>query len=239
MSSFKFAVAAALLAAGAAAQAVTINLATSYVGPNVYVATLNTAAGKDFTPNNGSDSIKAGPLQAVGVSDSFLAYGIEPIAPLTTSLTTYDSASYTAPLAVQQLYSGFYDRVVNRATGIAVGGDNIDEVAFQIALWELAVDDGSLSAGDLSFSGVTGAATLMFVARAQFFLSNLPATVTNHYAFSRYSAANTSGLNGALTGSQDLLRATAVAAVPELGTCALMVAGLAAVGIAGRRRQQA
>ncbi|MYM67553.1 PEP-CTERM sorting domain-containing protein [Pseudoduganella sp. FT55W] len=111
-------------------------------------------------------------------------------------------------------------------------------VSFQIALWDLVADDGSLTnthglqyVNGASYAQVEydGDLVDLDLSMAQGMLTNSETVVsTNSYAYTKFT-----GVSGGHE-SQMLL---SVSAVPEADTWAMMVVGLGLVGFMGRRRQ--
>jgi hypothetical protein len=111
-------------------------------------------------------------------------------------------------------------------------------VSFQIALWDLVADDGSLTnTHGLQYINGASYAQVAYdndlvdldLSMAQGMLTNSETVVaTNTYAYTKFT-----GLSGT-NESQMLL---SVSAVPEADTWAMMVVGLGLVGFMGRRRE--
>jgi hypothetical protein len=162
-------------------------------------------------------------LSRVG-AQSFLAYCIDPSQWSPGSATAaYSVANFattfgnTRDADVSKLYSQSY---------AGTSGSNVNTAAFQIALWELANDDGNLATGGVRTTGSTDASV---VAAAGSMLDNVKtkAAGSTQYNFSLYTSPT----------QQDYLVATAaVTAVPEPETYAMLLAGLGLIGAVRRRR---
>jgi subtilisin family serine protease len=154
---------------------------------------------------------------------SFLAFCIDPFQYSSHSATDYSSFSDLSTLGssvagvVANLYSESYASTIGNATKSA---------AFQLALWDLAKDDGVLTSGNVHTTSSTNSAV---VAAANTMIYNAQhATGSTQYSFNLYT-------NGS---KQDYLVAS-VTAVPEPETYAMMLAGLGLLGFTARRRTQA
>ena len=210
------AVAAAALLAGASAQAITLQVDFSYLGPTF-----------DYGPiimvTPAALSLTASPFIVYDLTNiaSFQAFCLEPLQPLSGSSIgpggdpTYSSGPLTTPVniaAIQTLYNRYY------STALSTG---LTAAAFQFALWELASDTGAnLSAGPNFAMPADPARTL-----GQSMLDGTAPQSPAVYNFVQWTSL----------GSQDLIQAVPI---PEPGTYALMMAGLLAVGAAARRRRQ-
>lgn len=170
----------------------------------------------------GSASIKVGTTSSNGTS--FLAYCIDPFQWASSTPTTYTQSSLSSlgsshATDVSKLYSQAYASTV---------GNNVNSAAFQIALWELAKDDGNLTTGAVRTTSSTNAT---IVAAANSMISNAKTGVagSTNYSFNLYASDT----------KQDYLVASvsSVSPVPEPNTYALMIAGLGLISFtAGRRR---
>ncbi|KQW42785.1 MULTISPECIES: PEP-CTERM sorting domain-containing protein [unclassified Roseateles] len=159
----------------------------------------------------------------VASGDSFIAYCIEPSQSNGRAGFSrdyfVDSFSATQSQRLQALFSTEYGQL-NTYT---------EKAAFQIAIWEIMRETGgTLDAANGSFhilgndatSGQVAALANSFMTAAASY--NGPAL----YSLTRLSSANL----------QDLVTATAINAVPEPETYALLLAGLGIVGLVARRR---
>ncbi|MBQ1762561.1 MAG: PEP-CTERM sorting domain-containing protein [Aquincola sp.] len=140
---------------------------------------------------------------------SFLAYCIEQSQTVRRSDQTYSAAAYSAPAGVQELYDRFYSTSLQTQRGA---------VAFQLALWDLT-GNTSLSSYSSSDANVALATTWLNTVNAD----NNP--FAQQYTLTRWSSSSL----------QDVVQA---APVPEPETYALMLAGLGAIGLIARRRQE-
>lgn len=107
-----------------------------------------------------------------------------------------------------------------------------NKVAFQLALWDLEVDDGKLDDGEQLFHRTEEEGTAVNQAYDMLSSARLYLTTGGSLNTFSYTAFNTA--DGALA-SQELLGAS-IAAVPEADTWAMLMAGLGLVGFVGRRR---
>lgn len=201
-----------------AAQADTLVIDFDFLGPTFdYTATLATP----------SQSITVSPFLVANqtTTASFVAFCIEPFVPLSASSAmlpgnaTYSSATPYNAVSVQALYNGYYGNALSNGTEAA---------AFQFALWELVAEftlSPNLTNGNFAFANAADPA----VVRGQQMLAGIGAA-TNIYSLSAYTTSNAN-----LDRSQNVLTAVLV---PEPGTYAMMVAGLALVGAAAARRRR-
>jgi hypothetical protein len=167
----------------------------------------------------------AGVYQMTSDSDfskQFFAYCIAP------TIEAIQGAVYTA-----HYNSQVDDRIkalFETAFADSVGSDR-KQVSFQLALWELNNDDGNLfdTDGKQYFTRLNDtqveAAQAMLDAISGYKLKNL-------YTYTTFTGV---GADDAV--SQPMLGASAVLAVPETETWAMLAAGLGLVGVMSRRRR--
>lgn len=170
----------------------------------------------------GSANITVGTTSSNGTS--FLAYCIDPFqwassTPTAYTLSSLSSLGSSQAADVTKLYSQSY---------ASTGGHNVNSAAFQLALWELANDDGILTSGAVHTTSSTNASV---VAAANSMISNAKtgAAGPGNYSFNLYTNSN----------QQDFLVASvsSVSPVPEPNTYALMIAGLGLIGFTASRRR--
>jgi hypothetical protein len=116
---------------------------------------------------------------------------------------------------VAKLYSQSY---------AGTAGDNLNSAAFQLALWELANDNGSLADGNVHTTGSTDSSVVAAANSMLFNVANNVAGATQ-YSFTVYTHPT----------QQDFL--VTVTAVPEPETYAMLLAGLGLMGAVARRRK--
>lgn len=155
---------------------------------------------------------------------SFAAFCIDPSQFASPSASDYFLASGLSALGnstketwVSNLYSNSY------ASSI---GSTTDAAAFQLALWDLAKDDGNLSSGSVRSTGSTNT-TVLGSANSMITAAKLGAGPAQ-YSFSLYTSAT----------AQDYVVATSVTAVPEPETYAMLLSGMCLLGFTARRRLQ-
>jgi hypothetical protein len=159
-----------------------------------------------------------------GPGSSFAAFCIDPSQFASPSASDYFLASGLSALGnstketwVSNLYSNSY------ASSI---GSTTDAAAFQLALWDLAKDDGNLSSGSVRSTGSTNT-TVLGSANSMITAAKLGAGAAQ-YSFSLYTSAT----------AQDYVVATSVTAVPEPETYAMLLSGMCLLGFTARRRLQ-
>jgi MYXO-CTERM domain-containing protein len=184
--------------------------------------------GGTFSNPAGSASFGAGhPSVGIDVytlsdgSSSYFAFCIEPLTSIQSG-ATYTATSPSISTSIQRLYETSY---------AGVQGNNDKQVAFQLALWELAADDGNLyAAGGLQhFAPANTKAAAADVMLQKALDTGIALQGTYHYT-------TFTGVSPTLVKSQTLL---AVTAVPEADTWAMMAAGLGLLGLVRRRKSAA
>ena len=145
-------------------------------------------------------------------SSSFLRY----IAPAGDNVAAVFGAARASNL--ENLYNLYYAGTI---------GNNANAAAFQIALWELANDDGSLSTGAVQKTASTSASV---VAAVNALLGNLSYSGPNQYSFGVYQA------DRSVDGSSGQDYALVVSQAPLPAPLALVLAGLGFIGGFARRR---
>lgn len=210
----------------AAALLATTGIATT----SAHAATVNSVTGKLlFTTANfgrAGASITVPEWTVTEGAFNTLAFCIEPVTPMTNreGLTGSAFAGFTGNASVQRLFSVYYPTLSTASPAASALG-------FQLALWELYNDNGSLTSGSLAF-GTAGngselsKAVLNTAAGMLATAQNSAIAIDNKFSFTRYAAA----------GAQPVVTATAISPVPEPATYAMLGAGLALVGWAARRR---
>ena len=164
------------------------------------------------------------PTQTQGaLGTSFAAFCFDPFQYANGGMSNYvvssglSSLDQTKATWVSNLYSNSY------ASSI---GSTTDAAAFQLALWDLAKDDGNLSIGDVRSTGSTNT-TVLGSANSMITAAKLGAGAAQ-YSFVLYTSAT----------AQDYVVASAVTAVPEPETYAMLLSGMCLLGFTARRRLQ-
>jgi hypothetical protein len=215
----RLSLAAAILATGtgfAAAETVTLH----YAGPG---STLTT----QVTLPTGTHNYIVGNyrLEPSGPAQSFLAFCVDPFQWASGSDRSYDKSSLASFLSgvpgsttklaeVTALFGHAYAGTIGNATKAA---------GFQLALWEVFNDSHNLSDGVVRTTGLTNVGAADEADRLLDALSGWTSTPGTAYQLTMYSNA----------AHQDFLAATPV---PEPETVALLLGGLALLGVATRRR---
>jgi hypothetical protein len=179
----------------------------------------NTTAGDYWT---GLLSITPSQTQG-GSGSSFAAFCIDPFQYSNSGVSDYSVSSGLGSLGsthatwVSSLYSQDYASSIGNATGSA---------AFQLALWDLAKDDGNLSSGSVMATASTNSTVLNL---ANSMISGAKSgTGSSPYSFSIYTSPT----------AQDYVVAS-VTPVPEPESYAMLLAGLGLMGAVVRRRKNA
>lgn len=160
----------------------------------------------------------------LGAGRSFLAYCFQPEVAKTAEIykASYNVDMTQVSTKVRALYESSYKSTL---------GDADRQVAFQLALWELAADDGKLydTHGSQYFSQ-TGPFADARVAIADTMLLDASkiTKLSGTYQYTLFKAADGSN-------SQVLMSVTAV---PEAETWAMLSVGLGLVGFMGRRKSK-
>jgi len=208
-------------------------------GNTVYVSENSTAVGQNVNlvlpVQGGAHDYFSGSLNitmgtslqengSIANGTSFLAYCIDPFQYTSSAPLAYTSAALNTlgdikATAISNLYSQSY---------AGTGSNSLNSSAFQLALWELAKDDGVLTTGVVHTTDSTEASV---ITAASSMINNAQHGVagTNHYSFSLYTNNN----------NQDFLVATlsSVTPVPEPESYAMLLAGLGLIGFTARRRR--
>lgn len=157
-------------------------------------------------------------------SQQFLAFCIAP------TVDTYNDSIYTAHYnaSVSNEVKALYETAFHN---IQRDSDGDQLAAFQLALWELHNDDGSLldHAGKQYFSSLTPTA----VRGAQDLLDGIVGyKLQNLYSYTTFTGLRADGV----TAAQDML---GVSPVPETETWAMMLVGMGLIGAMVRRKSKA
>ena len=187
------------------AQSGSLQLPVNLSGPQNYFAGFQTI------------EVQSGSSQA----STFQALCIDPAQYSSHSFSSYDSPAPAAfffglgdkAAAITTLYNHAY---------LGTLSDNHKAAAFQLALWEIANDDGNLSNGSVKV--VTGSTHQWLIDDAQALLNaQVNPSAPSLYNFTIYRSS----------AQQDFIVATPV---PEPGTYAMFLAGLGLMGVIARRR---
>lgn len=186
-------------------------------------------------------------LAGTTLSDAVLAFCIQPTV-AQGEATTYTQHNNAVLSVLFPTISGGIDRAARihslfeQNYASLSTGTELDQakkrVSFQLALWDLVADDGSLTnTSGLQYINSGSSASVVHddnffdldlsMAQSMLTQSETLAT-TNNYKYTWFS-----GVTGAGAQSQALL---SVSAVPEADTWAMMAVGLGLVGFMGRRK---
>lgn len=217
---------ASLVLVGHGAFAQTATVAETGIAAGVYTALM--------LPVNNVNTYFVGSQNISVNGSSFLAYCVDPYQYASGTPATYNvySSFAATPFAGQRatdittLYSQSY---------ASTSGNALNSAAFQLALWELANDDGNLFAGGdpltnrvqvtATTDSAVGAAGLTSLANSMILNAKTGVTGPTQYAFTVYAHPT----------QQDFL--VSVTAVPEPETYALLLSGLGLIGVIARRRK--
>ena len=163
------------------------------------------------------------PTQTQGASGtSFAAFCIDPSQYANNSASDYLLVTGLSALGnstketwVSNLYSNNYSSSIGNAT---------DAAAFQLALWDLAKDDGNLTTGNVRTTESTNS-TVVGLANSMITGAKSGAGAAQ-YSFSLYTS----------TTAQDYVVASSVTAVPEPQTYAMLLSGICLLSFTARRR---
>lgn len=202
-------------------------VSTQSLASTASVSFLSTNTGTPLNltlPAAGTTTYFSGSLNIDVGGTSFLAYCVDPSQFATgTSLAYGVSSTLSPPFTGSQ--SGWVSNLYSQSYA-STNGSGTNSAAFQLALWELANDDGVLNTGSVratSPSGTTEALAASMINNAK-----TGAAGSNHYSFTLYTNAQ----------YQDYLVAS-VTPVPEPESYAMLLAGLGLMGAVVRRRKTA
>ena len=216
---------------------ISLGMISTQASAQLYVAESTTSNGTILNlalPVNSSSAgnywsglLNITPTQTQGASGtSFAAFCIDPRQYADPSESNYFVSSGLSSLGatnatwVSNLYSNNYAGAIGNAT---------DAAAFQLALWDLAKDDGTLSSGSVRITDLTNLNNPTVVSRASSMISTAKSGAgTDQYSFSLYKSES----------AQDYVVVSPVAAVPEPETYAMLLSGICLLGFTARRRLQ-
>lgn len=212
----RLAIAVIGLAGAQAAFAQTVQIVETGLGNGMWSGGLQ-------LPVQGSSANYWSGLQTINVTDgssttSFLAFCVDPFQWSPSANTTYTRTDFGTFFGSR---AADITALYNEAYAGSLGG-NGTAAAMQLALWEVANDNGILSSGGVRTVAGTDAG---LTSGAQALLSNLGAFAgPSQYSLTLYTSSS----------NQDYLVASPV---PEPETYAMMLAGLGMLGFAARRRK--
>jgi hypothetical protein len=163
-------------------------------------------------------------------AENFFAYCIAPAIDIGQDAVYTANYNATVKDSVKALYEMAYAGTV---VDIRSTATKANQMAFQLALWELNNDDGNLFAtdGKQYFSQNTN----LQVEAAQKLINSISGyTLKNLYSYTTFTGID--AVTKAV--SQEMLSVSAVSAVPEVDTWAMIAAGLGLVGVMSRRRRK-
>jgi hypothetical protein len=168
-------------------------------------------------------NITVSPTQG-GSGSTFQGFCIDPFQYSSTTAGDYVlSSDLSSALGTTKagLVSNLYSNSFASTSGSVANSE-----AFQLALWDLAKDNGILASGSVQITGSTDP-NVINLANSMITAAKAGAG-SSQYSFSLYTSAT----------AQDYLVAS-VTAVPEPETYAMMLAGMGLLGFTARRRTQA
>lgn len=216
--------AAALLLVGVAHAEAPVNVSESSIGNG------NASGGLILPVQSGSANYWVG-LQNITVQEgsstnTFQAFCIDPFQWSSSSYTTYTKTNLSPTFSatkigqIEDLFS-YNDTYAIATTGTSATAKRA-AAALQLALWEIANDDGVLRTGGVKKTSSTSAD---LVSDTQDLLTNSASyTDPSLYSFTFYKSGS----------NQDFIVASPV---PEAETLAMMLAGLGMLGAVARRRK--
>ena len=159
-----------------------------------------------------------------GPGTSFAAFCFDPFQYANGGVSNYlvssglGSLDQTKATWVNNLYSQNYAGAIGNATNAA---------AFQLALWDLAKDDGNLTSGSVRITDLTNLNNHTVVDRANSMITGAKSGAgAAQYSFSLYTS----------TTAQDYVVASSVTAVPEPQTYVMLLSGICLLSFTARRR---
>lgn len=173
------------------------------------------------TANGINETVAAGQISISTNIGSFETYCMDVLHDLTVPQSYLLDPTYTNDEISRLFFVSGFD-------GAGVGSDT-NKAALQLAIWEAVYDPGNLNltTGDFMVTGGDAAA----IAQAGTFLTSAGQLGAGTYptALGKFTSSLAEGP----------ISQTLITAVPEPGTYALMLAGLAGVGFVARRRTPA